>query len=300
MNPTTETLKATLAPSWQDYFDLCKPKVVLLMLLTAIVGMYLATPGRVSLDTLVLSTTGIALAAFAAAAINHVVDRRIDEIMGRTKRRPLPTGRVTPQQALRFAAGLIMTSMLILGIWVNLLTAALTLITTFGYAIFYTLYLKRVTPQNIVIGGAAGATPPLLGWTAVTGTFDANALLLVLIIYTWTPPHFWSLAIHRYKEYAKANIPMLPVTHGVEFTKLCILLYTLLLSGITLLPFVTEMSGTVYLMGSALLDSVFLYHACKIKFSRDKLAAIKCFHFSNIYLILIFILLLIDHYITTH
>ena len=300
MSQIAESLAAPLAPSWRDYFDLCKPKVVLLMLLTAIVGMYLATPGSVPFDILILGTTGIALAAFAAAAINHVVDRHIDEIMGRTKRRPIPTGRVTPKQALRFATSLIVISMLILGLFVNVLTAVLTLATTFGYAIFYTLYLKRVTPQNIVIGGAAGATPPLLGWTAVTGSFDANALLLVLIIYTWTPAHFWSLAIHRYKEYAKANIPMLPVTHGVEFTKLCILLYTLLLSGITLLPFVTEMSGTIYLIGSALLGSIFLYHACKIKFSRDKLAAIKCFHFSNIYLILIFILLLIDHYLTTH
>lgn len=270
------------------------------MLLTVVVGMYMATPGTVPFATLCFSVIGIGMAASAAAAINHVVDRKIDAKMGRTKGRPIPTGRLNHQQALRFATLLIVLSMLTLLYGTNPLTALLTLLTIFGYAIFYTLFLKRATPQNIVIGGAAGATPPLLGWVAMTGQFDPKALLMVLIIYVWTPAHFWSLALHRIKDYQKANIPMLPVTHGVAFTQFCILLYTLLLTGTVLLPYVMEQSGTVYLIGSALLSLLFIYRALKIIFSQDKLAAIRCFHFSNLYLILIFILLLVDHYITTH
>src|SRR3990167_8297673 len=216
--------------NWRDYFTLCKPRVVLLMLITAMVGMYLATPGHVSWSILLWGNLGIALGASAAAAVNHMVDYRIDAVMRRTQFRPLPDGKLTLKQAGIFALVLGVASMCVLSFAVNGLTAWLTLITLIGYAGIYTLYLKRATPQNIVIGGAAGAAPPLLGWTAVTGHIDPQALLLVLIIFVWTPPHFWALAIQRYKEYQRAEIPMLPVTHGIAFTKKCIFLYTLLLA----------------------------------------------------------------------
>lgn len=280
-----------------DYLELCKPKVVTLMLITAIVGMHLATRDAVPLNILCFGSLGIALAAAGAAVLNHLADQKADLIMMRTHKRPLPTQKVTQTQALIFAGLLTCASMGILFYYVNALTAVLAFASLIGYAGIYTLVLKRLTPQNIVIGGLAGATPPLLGWTAVTGELSANALLLVLIIYTWTPPHFWALAIHRVKDYSKANIPMLPVTHGVPFTKLCILLYTILLVGMTLLPYAMGMSSALYLGLVLLLDLVFLYYVVRLKVSDQPMHAIQAFHFSNIYLCLLFTLLLVDHYL---
>lgn len=288
---------AEKALRWRDYYELCKPRVVALMLLTVVVGMQLASPGFISLYTLFFGILGIALSASSAAVINHLVDHRIDAIMGRTERRPLPAGRLTPKQALHFALVLGGAGMLVLIVFVNLLTALLTFATLIGYAGIYTLYLKRATPQNIVIGGAAGAAPPLLGWTAVTGHLDPHALLLVLIIFTWTPPHFWALAIARYHDYAKANIPMLPVTHGIPFTKLSILLYTILLSATSLLPYVTELSGMFYLVATLLLDIGFLYFAVKLILSKKVQVAMQTFRYSILYLMLLFLILLIDHFL---
>ncbi len=290
-------MNIAITTHWRDYLQLCKPRVVLLMLVTAYVGMHLATPGLVPLHVIIFGTLGIALAAGSAAVINHLVDRRIDAMMGRTRRRPLPTGKINTANAITFAIALGISGMVILATLVNPLTAELTFITLLGYAFFYTMFLKRATPQNIVIGGAAGAAPPLLGWTAVTGHVNADALLLVLIIFTWTPPHFWSLAIHRQAEYAKADIPMLPVTHGIRFTKLNIFLYTLLLIAVTMLPFVTGMSGFIYLAGALILGLVFLYHASRLLFTHDNRAAIQTFRYSIIYMLLMFILLLADHYL---
>jgi len=280
-----------------DYFELCKPRVVALMLLTAIVGMQLASPGFVSLRILCWATTGIALCAGSAATINHLLDYRIDLLMARTERRPLPSARITAQQALCFALILACVGVSILVFFINILTAALTLLTLIGYAVLYTVYLKRATPQNIVIGGIAGAAPPLLGWTAVTGSLDPYALLLVLIIFVWTPPHFWALAIARRQEYAKAAIPMLPVTHGIRFTQLNILLYTVLLTAVSLLPYVTEMSGLFYLIASLLLDAGFIYYALRLWQMGNNKIAMQTFRYSIIYLLLLFIALLIDHFI---
>lgn len=282
---------------WRDYLELCKPRVVALMLLTAIVGMQLATPGLVPWNILLLATVGIALCAGSAATINHLLDHRIDQLMARTERRPLPAGRITPNHAFYFALALGTLGMFILCAFVNTLTAILTLLTLVGYAGLYTLYLKRATPQNIVIGGIAGAAPPLLGWTAVTGHLEANALLLVLIIFAWTPPHFWALAIYRYQEYAKADIPMLPVTHGIPFTKLSILLYTLLLFAVSILPFVTGMSGLIYLTAILILDCGFLYYALRLWLTDNNKVAIQTFRYSIIYLMLLFIFLLLDHFL---
>lgn len=279
------------------YIELCKPKVVTLMLITAIVGMHLATQQAVPLDILCFGSLGIALAAAGAAVLNHLADQKADMIMLRTHKRPLPTQKITQNQALLFAVILTCASMLILSTRVNTLTAILAFASLIGYAGIYTLVLKRLTPQNIVIGGLAGATPPLLGWTAVTGELSANALLLVLIIYTWTPPHFWALAIHRIKDYSKANIPMLPVTHGIPFTKLCIVLYTLLLTGATLLPYAIGMSSAIYGSLVLILNAVFLYYVFRLKLSDNPMHAIHAFHFSNIYLCLLFTLLLVDHYL---
>lgn len=286
----------SITPAWRDYFELCKPKVVTLMLLTTLVGMFLATPGFVPWHIVLFGLLGIGLAAGSAAAINHVVDRHIDQLMARTQRRPIATGKIAPKQALLFASVLGLAGMFILIVFVNALTALLTFLTLIGYACVYTLYLKRATPQNIVIGGAAGAAPPLLGWAAVTNHIDPYALLLVLIIFTWTPPHFWALAIARYKEYAKANIPMLPVTHGIRFTKLSILLYSILLLVATMLPFATGMSHMLYLCGALILGLRFLYWAIKLMFSNDNSIAMKTFRYSIVYLMLLFILLLLDHY----
>jgi len=246
---------------WRRYLELTKPKVVALITFTAIVGTLLASPGMPPLDALIWGNLGIALASGCAATINHVLDRRIDEQMNRTRARPLPTGQLNERQALVFAAVLGMTAMAILSFLVNLLTAVLTFISLIGYAVIYTVWLKRATSQNIVIGGAAGAAPPVLGWAAVTNTIDPNALLLFLIIFVWTPPHFWALAIARRDEYARAGIPMLPVTHGVEYTRLQVLLYTVLLVIVTLMPFLTHMSGLLYLVVALGLNAGFLYYA---------------------------------------
>lgn len=281
--------------AWRDYVGLCKLKVVALIVFTAVVGMFLATPGMVPLNALVFGTLGIGMAAAAAAAINHLVDRSVDARMARTCNRPLPTGHINPRNCLWFALSLAALAMLVLAVFVNALTAVLTFLSLIGYAVIYTMYLKRATPQNIVIGGAAGAAPPVLGWTAVTGNVDPHALLLFLIIFVWTPPHFWALAIHRRKEYAEVDIPMLPVTHGIEFTRLQVLLYTVLLLVVSVLPFVTHMSGPVYLAGAVLLGIGFLRHALRLM--RHEAAAMPAFGYSIVYLMAIFALLLVDHYI---
>jgi protoheme IX farnesyltransferase len=280
----------------QDYYELTKPKVVLLLLLTALVGMCLASDSWISWKTLIAGLTGIGFLSSAAAVVNHVVDREIDGKMARTFNRPVAKGKVSPQKALIFAALLTVVGYVILELWVNRLTAVLTLAGLLGYAVVYTMYLKRATPQNIVIGGLAGAIPPLLGWTAVTGEIHAHPLLLVLIVFIWTPPHFWALAIHREKDYAKAKIPMLPVTHGIEFTKTSILLYTVLLCVVCLLPYLIGMSGLIYLVGSTLLNAIFLYYAWKLKFTATEQTAMQTFKFSIIHLMVLFVVLLVDHY----
>ncbi|MBT1451445.1 heme o synthase [Glaciecola sp. XM2] len=283
--------------TWRDYYELTKPRVVMLLLLTALVGMCLATSGWVEPVILVAGMFGIGMLSSAAAVVNHVVDHRIDSIMARTFNRPVARGKVSIQRALVFAAVLAVTGFIALAVFVNMLTAWLTLASLVGYAVVYTMYLKRATPQNIVIGGLAGAAPPLLGWTAVTGEIHAYGLLLVLIIFTWTPPHFWALAIHREKDYAKANIPMLPNTHGVDFTKTCVVLYTLLLCAVCVLPYLVGMSGGLYLVGSSILNAYFLYMALKLKFKPTPSTAMDTFKFSILHLMLLFVILLIDHYI---
>ncbi|GGI90159.1 heme o synthase [Legionella impletisoli] len=290
-------LNLPLTASWRDYLELCKPKVVALMLLTVLVGMYLAVPGWVAVETLVASLTGIGLCAGSAAAINHLVDKRIDAIMARTRKRPIARGRLSEKQGLWFAMALGSVGLIILSLFVNTLTAILTFITLIGYAGIYTGYLKRATPQNIVIGGLAGAAPPLLGWTAVTNQLDPHALLLVLIIFTWTPPHFWALAIYRFEDYKDAEIPMLPVTHGIRFTKLNVLLYTILLIVVTCLPFLVEMSGWLYLTGALVLGGRFLYWAIVLYRSNKPVVAMRTFRYSIVYLMLLFLFLLLDHYI---
>ena len=289
--------KHTTASSFKNYLELCKPRVVALMLLTVVVGMCLASPNLIQLRVVIPSLLGIALCAGSAAAINHLVDRRIDKIMARTKKRPVATGDVSVTQALLFATTLGVLGVVILVVWVNSLTALLSFTTIIGYAGIYTGYLKRATPQNIVIGGLAGAAPPLLGWTAVTNHLDPNALLLVLIIFTWTPPHFWALAIYKYDEYKDAKIPMLPVTHGIYFTKINILLYTVLLLIVSILPFIVGMSWIIYLIGAIILGLRFLYWAIVLMKNDELIIALRTFKFSIIYLMLLFILLLSDHYI---
>lgn len=281
---------------WRDYLELCKPRVVALMLLTVIVGMFLAVPGMVPLMTIMASLIGIGCVASSAAAVNHLVDKHIDTKMQRTCRRPVAVGRVTTEQAIAFALTLGLLGLTILALLVNPLTALLTFISLIGYAGIYTGYLKRATPQNIVIGGLAGAAPPLLGWTAVTNQLDPQALLLVLIIFTWTPPHFWALAIFRFEDYKKADIPMLPVTHGIEFTKLNILLYTILLLVVSSLPFVVGMSGWLYFISSTVLGLRFLYWSLLLYKKEDLKIAMQTFRFSIVYLLSLFIMLLIDHY----
>ncbi|MBB6093093.1 protoheme IX farnesyltransferase [Povalibacter uvarum] len=283
--------------SWRDYYELGKPRVVMLIVFTAIVGMFLAAPGLPPPAALLFGTLGIGLAASSAAAINHVLDRRFDAQMARTKNRPLPTGHVTERQALTYAAILAVISMTLLWGWVNLLTATLTFCSLIGYAVIYTVWLKHATPQNIVIGGAAGAAPPVLGWTAVTGHVDPYALLLFLIIFTWTPPHFWALAIARRDEYAKAGIPMLPVAYSTDFTRLHILLYTILLVIVTLLPYLTGMSGLIYLAAALVLGGFFLVRASQLKMRTDARLPMRTFSFSITYLALLFAALLLDHYV---
>ncbi|WP_028112652.1 heme o synthase [Ferrimonas kyonanensis] len=289
--------KRNPALAWRDYLEMTKPKVVLLMLVTALVGMALASPGWVALPTLVSGLSGIGLMAGAAAAVNHLLDRRIDTIMARTHNRPVATGRVSPFHGGVFAAVIGSLGFVILYGFVNPLTAWLTLASLVGYALIYTGFLKRATPQNIVIGGLAGAMPPLLGWTSVTGDFHGHGLLLVIIIFTWTPPHFWALAVHRRDEYAKADIPMLPVTHGIEYTKTSILLYSFLLVIACMLPVLVGMSGGIYLLGSTVLSLWFLVKAWQLKYSPKPDSAIKLFLFSIWQLLALFVLLLVDHYL---
>ena len=282
---------------WPDFLELTKPRVVALMLLTALIGMCMAVPGLVPWEPLVFGNIGIGLCAGAAAAINHVVDERIDQNMSRTTNRPVAQGRVTQTEALVFAALLAIGGTALLAFTVNVLTAILTVASLVGYAFIYTMFLKRATPQNIVIGGLAGAAPPLLGWTAVTGEVHAHGLLLVLIIFAWTPPHFWALALERKDEYADVGMPMLPVTHGEAYTRLHILLYTILLVVASVLPFVIAMSGPLYLAGALALGAGFLYWAIVLMRNNNDRAPMETFRYSIVYLGALFLVMLIDHYL---
>lgn len=289
--------RAQLNQLFQAYYQLTKPKVVALLVLTAVVGMMLASPGWPDPWLIVTASSGIALVSGAAAAFNHVLDQKIDAQMARTYMRPLPKGRLTNQQAIIFACILAMSGFLLLLLAVNALTAYLTLVGLFGYAVVYTLILKRATPQNIVIGGVAGALPPVLGWASVTGSVSGEALLLMMIIFAWTPPHFWALAIHRVNDYARANIPMLPVTHGIAFTKTLILLYTFLLMAVCWLPYLIGMTGLLYLLSSLVLNMLFIRHAWRLKFAAQVTTAMDTFRFSILHLMLLFLALLVDHYV---
>ena len=283
-------------PTWRDFVGLCKLNVVAVMVLTLIVGLCLAVPGAPPLDTLIITSLGVGLASSSAAAINHVLDRNIDHKMARTAGRPFPQSRMTPQAALIFAGVIGVAGIGMLALWVNLLTAWLTLFALIGYAVIYTAILKRATPQNIVIGGVAGAAPPLLGWTAVTDSVGGQGLLLMLIIFAWTPPHFWALCIARKDDYARAGIPMLPNTHGLDYTRLQIFLYTLIMIVVTLLPFVTGGSGLIYLIGVTILNVRFLYWAARLMFVRDMADSMKMFKYSIYYIMALFVVLLVDHY----
>tara|TARA_Y100000768_G_C23983521_1_gene687338 strand:+ start:2223 stop:3089 length:867 start_codon:yes stop_codon:yes gene_type:complete len=284
----------------KSYYQLCKPNVVYMMLICAFVGMLLAEQQVQSFGYLFVALLGIAFCAASAAAVNQVIDRNTDASMTRTDQRPLPQGELSATHASMFALALGISGSLILYFFVNTLTMILTLASLVGYAFIYTIYLKRATPQNIVIGGLAGAAPPLLGWSSVTNTIDPYALLLVLIIFVWTPPHFWALAIYRKDEYAKESIPMLPVTHGVIFTKLQIVLYTIILFIVSVLPYVVLMSGEIYLFSALVLSTVFLYYSVNLYFSKDDEDAMKTFQFSIYYIFLIFLALLIDHFLITN
>jgi protoheme IX farnesyltransferase len=286
-----------MTSAFRQYWPLTKPKVVALIVFTAFVGMLLAVPGLPPWNALLFGNLGIWLAAASAAAINHLIDQRIDAVMARTQHRPLPAGELVGWQVLAFALALGAASMLVLVLFVNVLTAVLTFASLIGYAVVYTAYLKRATPQNIVIGGAAGAAPPVLGWAAATGEVHPYALLLFLIIFIWTPPHFWALAIFRRDDYARAGVPMLPVTHGVEYTRIQVLLYTLLLIAATLLPWVTGMSGGFYLGGALVLNAVFLYYALRLLNPPSERFAMEVFNYSVIYLMALFAFLLVDHYL---
>ena len=295
----SETSAKQSQAAWRNYFDLCKPKVVALLLLTAVVGIVLASPpGEISLFVLIVATLGIGLAAAAGAAINQIVEFESDAKMARTENRPLPQGKVSQQNAFIFAMLLAASSVFLLTAYINVLTAVLTFASMIGYAVIYTMYLKKATPQNIVIGGLAGATPPLLGWTAVTNSIDPYGLLLVLIIYTWTPPHFWALAIHRRDDYAKVNLPMLPVTHGIEFTKYSILGYTILMIIVTIFPYLIRMFGLIYLVSALVLGAYFLYMVMLLMFTERHNIAIKTFVYSINYLMLLFVAMVVDHYFT--
>jgi len=285
------------AASWHDYYEMCKPRVVMLMILTALVGMFLAVPGMVPLDVLILGNLGIALVSGSGAVVNHLIDQKVDALMRRTVNRPMPQGRVDTRQAIIFASSIGVLGMAILMIWVNALTAWLTLASFIGYAFIYTGWLKRATPQNIVIGGLSGAMPPLLGWAAVTGTIEPGALLLVLIIFAWTPPHFWALAIHRKEEYAKTGIPMLPVTHGEHLTKIHIVLYTIILILVSVLPWLIGMSGLFYLVSALALGFGFLGWGLLLLFRPRPSTAMDTFRYSIVYLMVLFPVLMIDHYL---
>ncbi|MDT0619281.1 heme o synthase [Salinisphaera sp. P385] len=288
--------RPTFAQRLADYYELCKPRVVLLIVFTAMVGMFLATPGMVPWPALVFGTAGIGLMAASAAALNQILDRQADARMARTCGRPLVTGHLGVPESSMFALVIGLLGMAVLHWLVNPLTAWMTLLTLVGYAGIYTLYLKRATPQNIVIGGAAGAAPPVLGWSAVTNTIDPHSLLLFLIIFVWTPPHFWALAIERHREYAEVDIPMLPVTHGLAYTRTQVLLYTVMMVLVTLLPFAVGMSGLLYLVGASVLGGWFLYYAIRLKYAPRPGLAMKTFGYSIVYLMAIFTLLLVDHY----
>ena len=296
MNPADSQLAAAGSATWRDYLELGKPKVVALIVFTAVVGMFLAVPGMPPAGALVFGTLGIGLAASSAAAINHVLDRRYDEQMARTMGRPIPSGLVTTGQALAYAAAIGTASMLVLWALVNPLTAVLTFASLIGYAVLYTVWLKHVTPQNIVIGGAAGAAPPVLGWTAVTGSADPHSLLLFLIIFVWTPPHFWALALYRVEDYRASGLPMLPVTHGSELTRLHILLYTIALVATTTLPYAIRMAGLIYLVSALLLGAIFLAYAWRLLRAYSDRLARATFNYSIVYLAALFAALLVDHY----
>lgn len=288
------------SPTARDYYNLCKPRVVALMVLTSIVGMCLSTPHLIPWKIFIFGNLGIALAAGSAAAINHLADQHIDKVMARTQKRPLPTGKLAPLQVMLFASILCIISMAMLTYFANALTATLTFASLVGYAGIYTYYLKHATSQNIVIGGIAGAAPPLLGWVAVTGYVSAFPLLLTLIIFVWTPPHFWALAIARVEEYAKAKVPMLPNTHGIPYTKLNILFYTILLFVVTILPFAIFSSGWIYLIAVCLLNIRFLHWTIRLMRSNSAEVAMKTFRFSIAYLMYLFVALLLDHYCYIH
>ena len=290
-------MSESIVARWSDFLELTKPRVVALMLLTALIGMCMAVPGLVPWEPLVYGNLGIGLCAGAAAAINHVVDERIDQEMSRTTNRPVAQGRVSQTEAVVFAALLAISGTVLLAVTINVLTAVLTVASLVGYAFVYTMFLKRATPQTIVIGGLAGAAPPLLGWTAVTGEIHGHGLLLVLIIFAWTPPHFWALAIHRKEEYAAVGIPMLPVTHGNRFTALHILLYTILMFLITLLPFATFLSGWIYAVSAVILGAGFLYWSIEILREKNPKAPMETFKYSINYLLLLFVAMLADHWI---
>ncbi len=290
-------MTATALQQTRQFLALCKLRIVALIVFTAVVGMALATPGLIPVQALIFGSLGIGLAAASAAAINHLLDERADRIMARTRHRPLPSNQLGKAQVLCFASALAVVSMAMLFAFVNALTAVLTFAGLIGYAIIYTAWLKRATPQNIVIGGAAGAIPPVLGWTAVTGEIHAHALILFLIVFVWTPPHFWALAIHRRDDYAAANVPMLPVTHGVKYTRWQILFYTIILVLVTLLPWLTGMSGLAYLAGATVLNIGFLGYAIALMRSDDEKLSMQMFHYSVVYLMALFAFLLMDHYL---
>ena len=276
---------------------MCKPRVVMLMILTSLVGMFLAVPGMVPVDVIVLGNLGIALVAGSGAVVNHLIDRKIDVVMKRTHNRPIPQGRVDPLQAGVFAAVIGLAGMAVLLLWVNPLSAWLTLASFIGYAFIYTGYLKHATPQNIVIGGLAGAMPPLLGWSAVTGTIEADAVVLVLIIFAWTPPHFWALAIHRKEEYAKSGVPMLPVTHGERVTKIHITVYTVILVVVSIIPYLSGMSSLLYLSAAVALGAGFMFWSLKLMRNPAQRTAMDTFKYSIVYLALLFVALVVDHYL---
>lgn len=293
----TQTTQIMEGPSWRDFYEMCKPRVVLLMLLCSLVGMFLATPGMVPWDILILGNLGIALVAGSAAALNHLVDSKIDADMARTKARPMAQGRVSTLQGSIFVGVTGIIGIAILALFINPLTAWLNLGSWVGYGIIYSLYLKRATPQNIVIGGVFGAAPPLFGWTAVTNSLEGGGLILALIIFAWTPPHFWALAIERKNEYAKVDVPMLPVTHGIAYTKLHILLYTIIMILVTLMPYIIGMSNILYLFSAIALGAGFLYWSLVLLKGDNRGAPMKTFRYSIVYLMLLFIALLLDHYL---
>lgn len=298
MSEADAVMNEGVKSSWRDYFEMCKPKVVALLILTSVVGGVLAFPAwGIEWDILIISNIGIALAAAGGAAVNHIVEYKSDAGMKRTENRPLASGRVSVRNAIVFALILSIASMVMLVVYINVLTAILTFASLIGYAVIYTMYLKRATPQNIVIGGLAGAMPPLLGWTAVTNSIDPFGLLLVLIIFTWTPPHFWALAIHRRDDYAKVAIPMLPVTHGVKYTKMAIVAYTILMVIVTLLPYLAYYSGWIYLSAAVVLGGFFMYKSLELYFTEREKAAIQTFVYSINYLMLLFVALIADHFI---